>query len=124
MQTPLQITFRGLGPSEAIEEDLRRRVAGLERKHPRITRCHVIVDLPHRHHQKGNHFVIHIDLSTPLGELSVTHDPPESETHGDFKAVIRDAFAAALRQLASQQGLAYDRREEGVQIETSPARSS
>jgi ribosome-associated translation inhibitor RaiA len=103
MQTPLQITFRGMDPSEAIEQDIRRRALRLERMHPRLTRCHVVVDLPHRHHHKGNHYVVHLELATPLGEVSVTHDPPLAEERADFKAVIRDAFDAAARRLDRQR---------------------
>jgi ribosome-associated translation inhibitor RaiA len=89
--------------SEAIEQDIRRRAARLERFHPRLTRCHVVVDVPHRHRHKGNHFVMRIDLATPHGEVCVTQDPSPADDHVDFKAVIRDAFEAAHRRLSSQQ---------------------
>jgi ribosome-associated translation inhibitor RaiA len=97
--------------SEAIEQDIRRRAARLERFHPRLTRCHVIVDMPHRHHRKGNHFVMHLDLATPLGEVCVTQDPAPAGDHADFKAVIRDAFEAAHRRLSSQQRAASSSSE-------------
>jgi ribosome-associated translation inhibitor RaiA len=88
-----------MAPSEAIESLLRERAAGLERFHDRMTRCHVVVDVPHRHHRKGRHYAVRIDITTPTGEIVVTRDPPLDDSHQDFNAVVRDAFNAAARQL-------------------------
>src|SRR5690349_3021084 len=98
MQIPLQITFRGMDPSEAIEAGVRERAARLERFQGRITRCHVTVDLPHRHRTNGRLFSVHIDITTPSREIAVTRDPSD-RTHEDFNVVLRDAFNAAVRQL-------------------------
>lgn len=99
MQFPLQITFRGIEQSDAIEATIRRRAERLERFAPRIIRCHVIVDQPHRHHNNGNHYAVHIDLSTPKGNVAITRDPPLDGSHENFQAVVRDAFDAAVRHL-------------------------
>jgi ribosome-associated translation inhibitor RaiA len=99
MQLPLQITFRGMAPSVTIEQSVRERAARLERFHDRITRCHVTIDVPHRRHAQGNLFAVRIDITTPAREIAVTRDPPADHTHEDFKAVLRDAFNAAARQL-------------------------
>jgi ribosome-associated translation inhibitor RaiA len=65
MQIPLQITFRGIEQSDAIESIIRERASRLDRFFDRITRCHVTVDMPHQHHHRGNHYAIHIDIQTP-----------------------------------------------------------
>jgi cold shock CspA family protein len=88
-----------MAPSSAIEDAIRERVARLERFHDRITRCHVTVDVPHRHHTKGNLFAVRLDITTPAREIAVTRDPREDYTHEDFNVVLRDAFSAAVRQL-------------------------
>lgn len=99
MQLPLQITFRGMDPSAAIEHTVHERAARLERFHDRITRCHVTIDVPHRRHAQGNLFSVRIDITTPAREIAVTRDPSADHTHEDFKVVLRDAFNAAARQL-------------------------
>jgi ribosomal subunit interface protein len=85
--------------SPAIEDNIRERAARLERFHDRITRCHVTVDVPHRHQTKGKLFAVRIDITTPAREIAVTRAPSADHTHEDFRAVLRDAFNAAARQL-------------------------
>jgi ribosome-associated translation inhibitor RaiA len=99
MSLPLQITFRGIAPSPAIEYAIRERAARLERLYDRIIRWHVTVDVPHRHGAKGNLFAVRIDITTPSREIVVTRDPSADHTHEDFRVVLRDAFNAAARQL-------------------------
>lgn len=102
MQLPLQITFRGMDPSEAIESMIRERAARLERFHDRVVRCHVIVDVPHRHHRKGRLYAVRVDVTTPTGEIAATRDPSLDHSHQDFNVVVRDAFDAIARQLEDE----------------------
>jgi ribosomal subunit interface protein len=99
MQVPLQITFRGMSPSDALAQVVRDRAARLERFHERITRCHVVVDVPHQHQRKGRHYSVRLDITTPTGEVAVSREPPLDASHEDIHAVVRDAFDAAARQL-------------------------
>jgi len=99
MQSPLQITFRDIEPSDFIQSTIRERAARLERFNGQITRCHVVVGMPHRHHRKGQHFSVRIDITTPGGTLTVARDPHEDTAREDFNVVIRDAFDAATRRL-------------------------
>jgi ribosome-associated translation inhibitor RaiA len=99
MQSNLQITFRGMAQSARIESRIRVLAARLERFEDRITSCHVIVDVPHRHHVRGRFYSVHLEITTPTGPISVTRDPSTDQTHKDMNAVIRDAFDAATRQL-------------------------
>jgi len=48
---PLQITFRHLDHSAALESRIRSLVARLEKFEARITHCHVVVAAPPRHHR-------------------------------------------------------------------------
>jgi cold shock CspA family protein/ribosome-associated translation inhibitor RaiA len=99
MDLPIQITFRSIAHSDAIEFAIRQRAARLDRFCDQIQHCHVTVDMPHEHRHRGNHYAIHIDIVTRAGEICVTRDPPLDDSHKDFQAVIRDAFDAATRQL-------------------------
>jgi hypothetical protein len=58
-----------------------------------------MVEQPHRHHRKGAHFHVRIDLSVPGAELVVGRDPPKHDAHADFNVALRDAFRAARREL-------------------------
>jgi ribosome-associated translation inhibitor RaiA len=94
MDIPLQITFKGLAHSDELEADIRGRAAALERFHPHLHSCRVVVEVPDRHKRHGRRFQVRLDLKVPGTELAVTHQDAE-----DAPAALRDAFAAAVRQL-------------------------
>ena len=94
MQLPLQITFRDIDPSPAIEEAIREKADKLDRHAPRIISCRVVVETPHKHQHKGKQYQVRIDLSIPGDEIVVNREP-----NPDVYVAIRDAFQAAERQL-------------------------
>lgn len=108
MELPLQITFRDMSPSEAMEQAIRERAAKLDAFCDRIMSCRVVVEPKYRHHRQGNAYHVRIDLTVPGQELVVSHDPGREETHEDAYVAIRDAFDAAGRQLED-----YARRRRG-----------
>ena len=71
MQLPLQITFRDMEPSDAVEANIRERAARLDRFYDHIMSCRVVVESPHSHHNKGRLFEVSIDVTVPDGELLV-----------------------------------------------------
>ena len=99
MQIPVEITYRDIEKSDAVEARVRDWVDKLERVYDRITRCEVIVGQPHHHHRKGNPFSITIRLTVPGGEVVSSHDPGPDGAHEDVYVALRDAFQAARRQL-------------------------
>ena len=122
MAIPLQITFRNMPPSQAIEDNVREKVSKLEDFYDRIVSCRVIVEAPHRHHRKGKAYEVRIDLTVPGGELVInrspkrlkaadarlaetetklveSHQPSKHAAHADVYVAIRDAFTAAGRKL-------------------------
>lgn len=99
MQVPLHITFHGLDVSPALEARIREHAAKLEQFYDRITRCEVAVELPHQHHRHGKHWHIRIQLTVPGQDIVVSRDPGRDEDHEDPYVAVRDAFAAARRQL-------------------------
>jgi ribosomal subunit interface protein len=103
MQLPLQVTFRNLEHSEAIEAKIRQCAARLDKFCARITSCRVVVEAPHRHHHKGNIYHIRVDLMLPKGEVVIKRDPAKHQAHEDIYVAIRDAFAAAERKLKEVQ---------------------
>lgn len=99
MQTPVQITFRDMEPSPAIEAKIRERAAKLERFFDRITSCRVLVGAPHRHHHRGKLYDVRIDITVPGEELAITRTSPLDHAHEDVYVAIRDAFDTAARRL-------------------------
>ena len=94
MQIPLQITLRNIAKSEAVELAIRKRVEKLDRFHPKIVSCRVVVEIPSRHKQQGKEFVVRLDITVPGSEIVITHDH-----HEDLYAALHDAFHAAQRRL-------------------------
>ena len=133
MEIPLQITFRNMPPSEAIENNIKEKTAKLESFFSRIMSCRVVVEAPHRHHHKGKAYQVRIDLTVPGGELVINrapqrlaaaksngsalsekelaenHEPSKHAAHEDVYVAVRDAFNAAGRKLQD-----YARRQSGV----------
>lgn len=94
MQTPLQITFRNIPRSDAVETRIRDKAAKLEEFHPRIMSCHVVVEELDRHHHQGRQFTIRLDIRVPGHEVVIDRDH-----HEDVYVALRDAFNAAGRKL-------------------------
>jgi ribosomal subunit interface protein len=99
MQQPLQITFRHMEPSAALEAKIRERTEELERFHERITGCHVVVEAVQSRHQQGNLYRVGIDLTVPGGELAVNRAPDEHQSYQDAYVAVRDSFDALRRKL-------------------------
>lgn len=94
MNIPLQVTFRGLPHSQALETHIREKAEKLEQFFDRLIGGRVVVEQSARHSQQGKPFNIRIDLSVPGKEIVV--DRQENE---DAYVALRDAFDAARRQL-------------------------
>ena len=101
MQVPVQITFRGLPSSTSMEACIHEEAEKLERFHDNITACRVVVEAPHRNRTKGNLFHTAIYLAVPGGDIEVTRDPQQKQSHEDAYVSIRDAFHEAAQQLES-----------------------
>jgi len=104
MDLPLEITFRNVNKTRSLEERIRAKAAKLDQRFERILGCRVVVEAPHRHQHKGNHYQIHIEISVPKEEIVISRTHYD-RSHEDLGIVIRDAFTAAQRRLS-----AYARR--------------
>jgi ribosomal subunit interface protein len=99
MQLPLQITFHGIEHSDAVERYVRLRAEKLDLLTPRITACHVALEMPHRHARHGEHYRVRIDLTLPRGELVAARAPDDAKAHEDLYAAIDSAFDDMGRRL-------------------------
>ncbi|MFA5952854.1 MAG: HPF/RaiA family ribosome-associated protein [Hyphomicrobium sp.] len=100
MDTPLEVTFKGIQKSPAVEEKIIERAAKLEKHFDRMTHCRVVVAAPHKHAHKGKSYEIKIDIGIPgMAPLIVTHESAVGQAHEDLQIALRDAFEAAQRRL-------------------------
>jgi ribosomal subunit interface protein len=95
----LQITFHGLEHSNAVERYVRARAAKLDRFDPRIIRCRVALEKPHRHASHGEHYRVRVDLTVPGGEIVVERLPESDHLYEDLYAAIDAAFDDAGRRV-------------------------
>ena len=82
MELPLQLQFRNLEPSPAIEAAVRKHVDKLQYFNGDIISCRVA-----------------IDVRVPGKAIVVSRAPDDEQAHEDVYVAIRDAFDAARRQV-------------------------
>jgi hypothetical protein len=100
MQIPLQVTFQGCEPSDPVRASIEREFERLETHDHRITSGRVTVIGPGDHHRHGASFQIHILLTMPPNEnIVVSHSPSDDSRHQNAEVAVKDAFAAARRQV-------------------------
>jgi len=105
MIIPLQITFRHMDPSPALEARIRELAARFDKFSAHIMRCRVIVEpLPHHAHQ-GALYDFRIEITLPDEEIAIRRAHPADHAHEDPYVALRDAFRAARRKLED-----YERR--------------
>jgi ribosome-associated translation inhibitor RaiA len=99
MQIPLQISFKNMDPSPAVETQIREKAEKLDKFFGRIIGCRVTVEAPHRHQRQGRLYTIAVNITVPGGELLVNRARPYDPAHEDIAVAIQDAFDAAGRQV-------------------------
>lgn len=109
MQIPVDITFKEMVKSDALEGRVREWVDKLERVYDRIVRCEVLIETPHRRHRNGRQFHVRVRLTVPGGEIVASHDPGPDEAHEDAYVALRDTFIAVRRQLEDHVRKTYKR---------------
>jgi ribosomal subunit interface protein len=85
--------------TDPLARYVRTRADKLEHFSDRITRCHVTIETPHRHHLHGRHHQVRIDVGVPGSALVVTRHPDARKDYEDLYASIDAAFDDAQRLL-------------------------
>lgn len=99
MQLPLQVTFRHMEHSDALEGKIRERAARLDKMYNHVMSCRVVVEqYSHRHHQ-GNLFRVRVDVTVPGSEIVASHAHSDRHEYEDAYVAARDAFDAVERSL-------------------------
>lgn len=102
MQVPVEITFHNIEHSEWAENQIRARVAELEKMFDRLTSCRIRVD-QRATHGGGIPPVVHIEMKIPgRADVIVSHEPEFLQRkfqRPDLRNAINEAFRIAERQL-------------------------
>lgn len=99
MTIPLKITFRSMQASEDIEAMIKNKAEKLNQFFGEMLRCRIIIEAHHKHHQQGNVYDVHIDISTPDKQIGVSRVAALNHDHEDVDVAIREAFESAKHQL-------------------------
>ena len=99
MRLPLQITYRDMLPSEAVDRCIRARAERLDQFCDRLMSCRGVVESRHHRHRHGALYHIRIDLTAPGDEIVVSREPAMHRSHEDIYVAVRDAFDAVRRRL-------------------------
>jgi ribosomal subunit interface protein len=99
MQTPIQITFRHMPPSEALRARVLELLDRLERFSGRVMSCQVVVEAPPRHQKYGAPFEVKVDLQLPGHDLHVHSGEQTTAGHADVYTAVRDVFDTLKRKL-------------------------
>lgn len=100
---PLEVVFRHLDTSEALEAKIREKIDKLGQFYSPIDSCRVVVEQRHKHHHQGKHFHVLIDLKVPGHALIAGREPDQNPAYTDVHVALRDAFKAMRRQLEDLQ---------------------
>lgn len=106
MHIPLQITFRDMDHSDAIERAVREKSEKLD-QFADIMSCRVVVQMINKHQHKGVMYQVAIDITVPGKEIVVSRDRGVDHSHEDVYVAIRDSFNAARRQLQDHHRISH-----------------
>jgi ribosome-associated translation inhibitor RaiA len=109
----VQIVFRGMPHSDALEARIRGKARKLAQFFPFLIGCRVVAEVPYRGHGNSSQFVVRLDVAVPGGEIVVNR-----EDHEDIRIALREAFRAARRQLKGCNG--RQRAREGASATMEP----
>ncbi len=102
MQIPLQITFRDLDRSLAVEEKIIEKFDKLDSFYHLITFARVVVGLEERRKHQGNLHKVSIYVALPGKDVVVSHHPNEN-----LYMAIQDAMDDLQRQLEEYHSRLY-----------------
>lgn len=99
MKLPMQVSFRHMEHSEAIEALVREKAARLDKYAADIMSCRVVIQPLAKHHKRGNPYEVRIDLTFAGKEIAITREAAEHEEFKHLEVALRDAFDEARREI-------------------------
>ena len=110
MQTPIQVNFRKLDRSEAMEDKIQSCVDQLERLDDTIIGCKVTIDAGTHGTVPGKSYHVQVALTLPGHEIVVGRDQHSRTPFKDCAKAVDDAFGKVRYQMLHR----YRRAESGA----------
>ncbi|WP_157729821.1 ribosome hibernation-promoting factor, HPF/YfiA family [Bacterioplanes sanyensis] len=95
----LEISFRDIDHSDAIEQHIRDKADKLTSTYDDITGIRAVVALPHNRSNKGKLAHVSVEVGLPGETVAITHDQHDQAEHEDMYLAIRHAFDKAQRKV-------------------------
>lgn len=99
MDVPLELSFRNMDVSPAVETRVRERAAKLEQYFQHLTSCRVIVEAPPRQGRGSQVFHVTIEMGVPRKPELVVRNDDTDERHEDIYYALGETFDVAERRL-------------------------
>jgi hypothetical protein len=95
----LKIQFLDFPESDSVWNAVWDHVADLEKICDQMMSCHVVISKPHRRLHQGAIYHVKIRMHIPGRDIIVDRESEKDHAHEDVYIALRDAFAAATRQV-------------------------
>lgn len=99
MPNEFQVVFHNIDQSDALTDNVNKRIEKLRRFSSDIIGGRVVLDSPHNNHHKGKVFSVTLEIRAANKEVIVKQGQHDKAAHEDIYVAVRDAFNAAERQL-------------------------
>src|SRR3954468_9356151 len=100
MVIPVQVTFRNMSTSDALEATIREKAANFDRLPPRlIMGCRVAVEAERHRQMRGSLFRVRIDLTVAQGEIVASGNTTQPAPHENAYIAVNEAFDEIRRRL-------------------------
>jgi cold shock CspA family protein/ribosome-associated translation inhibitor RaiA len=117
MQVPLEIAFHNINQSDWAEQEVRARVADLEKIYDRLRSCRIRIEQRASNTSGTIPPVVRIEMGIPgRKDLVVTHEPDRLQRkyqRPDLHNAIHEAFRVAERQLLDLKQQREGRSKDG-----------
>lgn len=103
---PIEVTFRNMDHSDALEAEARRRAEKLATLWSGVISCRVVCEVTQRSQTQPvpKYFLFRIDVAVPGEDIHASNDVHDEATARDAYMALREAFDAAERQLQGRIG--------------------
>ncbi len=99
MSLPIDVSYRGMEKSAAIEELIQKKAAKLEQVCNEVNSIRVALDVDHKRQRSTTTFRVRLDFNVPPGhELCVKRESTGENAKDDLYQLVRETFDAAKRQ--------------------------
>jgi ribosome-associated translation inhibitor RaiA len=110
MTIPVQITYRDIERSDALDARVRAHLEKLEGLAKTLTKCRFVLESPHRHHLHGRDYHVRIEMDVPGRTLTVESSPDGARGPADVHAAVDHAFVQAERALTEHMHQRHQHR--------------